>query len=152
MTWVLFYIVYSVLECCVESQSRSTKSTAFPNTKHKLFSALSWLRRGRGKIWSWSGQKQGVPTYFPVSRKSGSNYEKIGKIPISVGQTPLPLRAIFNNFIAENFFIFFFKLLGVSCAFQFSTHTTKTTCFQHTNPMFILDWLRCYLFIFLIFA
>ena len=34
--------------------------------------------------------KEDFPTYFQVSRKSGSNYEKIGKSSFSMGQNPPP--------------------------------------------------------------
>ena len=51
------------------------------------------------KLWYSTGQKEDFPTYFQVSRKSGSNYEKIGKSQFSMGQNPPPqirLKIIFN--------------------------------------------------------
>ena len=40
------------------------------------------------KLWYSTSQKEDFPTYFQVSRKSGSNYEKIGESPFSMGQNP----------------------------------------------------------------
>ena len=38
-----------------------------------------------GKLWISTAQKEGFTTFLPGSRKSGSNYEKIGKCHFSMG-------------------------------------------------------------------